>query len=228
MRTALLIISVIASLFFAVSFVLTFFAHGYIKGLAQDYVIDKTRTHAEPLVQIAEQALNARGIQLLLNEEQLQTARREIAAYRDDPRAYIAKLVAGDGRPAPAVAPGPNAPFKDQVLHWKVEIRKYFDDTLGRLLRDLRIFFGTNIVAAMLAHWFAWRARGHRSGQLLLLSGLLLASMAFGIYMYIDDMSYFRILMGFYMRWWYPALVAMLFLGMVIDFRKPLEAANAT
>jgi hypothetical protein len=52
--------------------------------------------------------------------------------------------------------------------------------------------------------------------------------MAFGIYMYIDDMSYFRILMGFYMRWWYPALVAMLFLGMVIDFRKPLEAANAT
>jgi hypothetical protein len=225
MRTALLIISVIASFFFAVSFVLTFFARDYMTRLAQDYVIDKTRKHVDPLVQIGEQAINARGIELLLNDEQLQIARREIAAYRDDSPAYIARLVAGDRNPAP---PKPAAGFLGEVLRWKVQIREYFDDTLSRLLRDLRIFFGTNVVAGTMAILIALRAKGNRSSQMLLLSGLLLASMAFGIYMYIDNLSYFRILMGSYMGWWYPAIVATLFLGMLVEFPKPDEAKAAT
>jgi hypothetical protein len=219
MRTALLLISGTTGLFFAVSFALTFFARDYIHRLAQDYVIEKTHKHSDPIVNAAEQAVNVPAIKLILNDEELDVVRAEIAKYREDPRAYIVKLVVGDGRKV--VAADKKAPLKERVLQWKQQIREYFDNTLDRLLRDLRIFFGSNLVAATLAFVLAWRGRPERLRILMVASCLLLICMGFGIYMYIDSLSYFRILMGSYMGWWYPVFVGLMFLGMMIGSRKP-------
>jgi len=217
MRTALLVISGLVAVFFAVAFSLTFFTRGHLIRLAEDYVIDRTRPHADKLVEVAEQAVKTPGANLVLGEEVLQATRRELAEYRDDPRAYIARLVAANDVPA-AADPGKDAPLKVKVLFWKDQIRSHFEKTLDQLLFDLRIFAGSNLVAALLAFGLAWRARPDRLRALLFVAGLLLASMAFTAYAYVDHMSYFKILMNSYMGWWYPALLALTFLGMVVEY----------
>jgi len=218
MRTALLIISGTAALFFAASFASTFFARDYITRLAQDFVIDKTRRYSDPLVEIAAQSVEAPGIKLIVNDEQVMVVRAEIAKYRDDPRGYIARLVAGDGQPAVAV--GPKAALAERVLGWKQSIREYFQQTLDRLIRDLRIFTGSNLVASVVAFAAAWWSRPGRRRGLMVVCGLLLASVAFSSYMYVDEFSYFKILFNSYMGWWYPVILAMTFLGLMVDYGR--------
>jgi len=223
MRTAILIISGTTGVFFAVSFALTFFARDYITRLAQDYVIDKTRHYSTPIVSAAEQAVNAPGIKRFFNNEQLNVARAEIAKYREDPRQYITKLVAGDGQP-PAVPIGPNAPVAEQVFGWKQKIRAYFQLTLDRLLRDLRIFTGSNFVASIIAFAAAWWSRPGRRRGLVTVCGLLLASVVFSSYMYVDEFSYFNILMNSYMGWWYPLILILTFFGLMIDYTEQFRS----
>jgi hypothetical protein len=168
------------------------------------------------------------GVKLVLDDEQIQTANREVAAYRNDPQGYIANLVAGN--PPAAAAPGPKAALKDKVLHWKGRVREYFDKTLDRLLRDLRIFFGSNLAAALAAFALAWGARADRLRGLLLVCGLLLASVAFSTYMYVDGLSYFKILFNSYMGWWYPVVLAVTFLGLLVEYgpgRRHASPASA-
>lgn len=224
MRTALLTVSGLAAVFFAASVLLTFLARNYLTGLARDFVIDRTQKYADAAVAVAEQALAAPGIRLVLDEETFQVARREVAAYRTDPRAYVADLVAAG--PPPAVPPGPNAAVLDRVLHWKARVRTHFDATLGRLLRDLRIFFGSNLAAAVAAFATAWWGRPDRRRGLLVVCGLLLASVAFSAYMYVDHFSYFKVLFNSYMGWWYPVVLAMTFLSLIIEHRRQSRAGS--
>src|SRR5687767_11694621 len=132
MRSALLFAGGLLAAFFALAFAATFFARGHITRLAEGYVIDRTQKHIDPLVRLTEEGLRVPGLKLAgRNAEAVETARQEVAEYRRDPRAYIARLVAEGGAPA-APDPGPGAPLKDQVLLWKGEIRAYFARTLDR------------------------------------------------------------------------------------------------
>jgi hypothetical protein len=227
MRVAILVLSVCIALFFAVSFGLTFFAKPYITRLAQDFIADKTQRVATPAVDHAEKALGVPRIKLVLDDKAIQTTQREIADYRRDPRAYIIRLMAAEQAPAPAVAPDQAVPLKERALHWKAQIREHFERTLDRLLLDLRIFSGSNLVAALLAAWCALRAREKRVHWLIGVAALLLASMAFGIYMYVDSFSYFRILMNIYIGWRYPVVLATTFLALYLVFgRRDLHAPS--
>jgi hypothetical protein len=215
MRAALLSLSVLFALVFTGSFAATFFARDSITRRAEDFVIERTKTYADPLVEIAEQGIQVPGLNRALDPRIIETVRREIAEYREDPRAYIAKLVAD--KQLPVADPGKNAALKDKLLFWKSEIRMYLEKTLNRLLLDLRIFFGSNLVAALLALVCAWRGRADRLPRLLLVCGLLLASVAFSAYMYVDSFSYFSILFNTYVGWWYPAILGITFLSLVVE-----------
>jgi hypothetical protein len=220
MRVAIVTVSACVALFFVTSLALTFLAKGYITGLAQDFVTVRTQRFAEPSVEVAEQALRAPGIKRVLDDEAIQTARQEIADYRRDPRAYIARLVAGERLPVPAVAPGQDGPLRERVLRWKVRIREHFEGTLDGLVWDLRIFSGSNLVAALIAAWCALRARERQLNWLLGVAGLLLASVAYGAYMYVDGFTYFRILFSTYLGWWYPVLLGITFLGLYLEYGR--------
>lgn len=217
MRTAVLAASAAAALFFGTSFVLTFFARDYLTGLAGDYLAERTQRYAEPFVQTAEEVLETPGVRKALGDERYRVFREEVDEYRRDPRAFIGRLVRPGGLP-PAAAH--NAPLKECVRAWKGKVRDYFGETLGRLLRDLRIFFGSNLVAALLAGGLAWRARGDRLKWLLVLSALLLAAVAYGAYMYVDGLSYFKVLIGAYVGWWYPAVLGITFLGLYLEYGR--------
>lgn len=220
MRVALLVVSGCVAIFFLASLVLTFFARGYITALAGDFVTVRTQRFADPAVELAEQALLAPGIKQLLDDEAIQTARREIADYRRDPQAYIGRLVAGERLQAPAAAQGPDAPLRERVLRWKVRIREYFERTLDRLVRDLRIFSGSNLVFALLAAGCALRCGERKVSWLLVVAGLLLASVAYSAYMYADSFTYFRILFSTYLGWWYPVLLGITFLGLYLEYGR--------
>lgn len=208
------------ALFFGTSLALTFFARGYLTGLAHDFLIDRTRRLSEPAVEAAALALQAPGIRKVLDDEAIQTARHEVDDYRQDPRAYVAKLVAGELPAVHAAAPGRDAPLRERVVRWKGRIREHFDRTLDRLLWDLRIFSGSNLAAALVAAWCALRARQGPVLWLLGVAGLLLASVAYGAYMYLDGFTYCRILFSTYVGWWYPALLGITFLGLYLEYGR--------
>jgi hypothetical protein len=226
MRAAILVVSLFVGLFFVVSLLLTFLSRGYITHLAQEFVTVRTQRLAEPAVEIAEQALRAPGIKQVLDDEDIQTTREEIADYRRDPRAYISRLVAGERMPVPAAAPGRDELLRERVLRWKVGIREHFERTMNRLVGDLRIFAGSNLAVALLAAWCALRARGRQVNWLLGVAALLLASVAYGAYMYVDGFTYFRILFSTYLGWWYPAVLAITFLGLYLEYGRDQSAAK--
>jgi hypothetical protein len=216
MRTALLVVSGLLAAVFAVAFLATFFAKGHITRLAEDYVIDKTREHADPLVEILEWGIRVPGLKVLARDAELvRTVEREVTEYRRDPRAYVANVVAADPGPRPA-RPDPGAPLTDQVLFWKAEIRAHFEKTMDGLLLDLRIFFGSNFAVALLTAACAYWSRGRLVFWLLPVAILLLASLGFSIYLYVDNFSFFHILTGTYIGWGYPKFLAAIFLVLLV------------
>jgi hypothetical protein len=61
---------------------------------------------------------------------------------------------------------------------------------------------------------------------LIVVCGLLLVSMAFGGYMYVDGLSYFKILFNSYLGWWYPVILATTFMGLMIDYGKSPQKSS--
>lgn len=225
MRTALLWVSGLAALVFAAAFLGTFLLRDYLTGLAQEFVIDRTRAYADQVVAAADRAVNVPGVQRFLKADQVDAARLEIAAYRADPRGYIAGLVAGN---SPAVTdPGPGAAVADQLLYWKAQVRGHFDRTMDRLMFDLRIFFGTNLAVALVTAACAWRARGRMFVWLVPAAVLLVVSLGFSAYMYVDGFTYFTILTNSYLGWGYPRLLGLVFLFLLLRFGRPLIGLTA-
>ena len=74
--------------------------------------------------------------------------------YRTSPRDYIAGLTV---RKLPAQVEGRfKNPLVGKITRWKQQIRAYFDKVLLRLIWDLRIFSGSNVVATL--PFAEWRA----------------------------------------------------------------------
>jgi len=220
MRAAIITISVCAAIFFATSIGLTFYAREYINGLAQDFAIERTRPIADAAVAGAEQMLREPALKPFLEHEAVGALRQEIADYRGDPQAYITRLVKGERHPVPEAAPGRLIPLREHVVLLKNHVRNYFDRTIDGLVRDVRIFSGSNLAAALLAAYLALWARGRRLKRLLSIAGLLLVSMTYGVFIYIDEFSYFRILFNLYLGWWYPALLVVLFVALYWDYEE--------
>ena len=188
MRTALLVLGALLAAAFAFAFGATFFARDRIIRLAEDYVIDRTREFADPLAELSENAMIAFQERAMgADMRGMRAARQELADYRRDPRAYIANLVVeGDG-PEPA-EPGLVATPKDQVLFWKAEVRAHFRETLDRLLLDVRIFTGSNLIAALSIVGLAIAGRRERLPRFLPAAGVMLLSVAFMTYVYVLTM----------------------------------------
>lgn len=111
-------------------------------------------------------------------------------------------------------------------MHWKEALRRHYDRVLGRLLRDLRIFAVSNLIAAALAIFLATRTGGD-AAQLVWISFLLFAGIAYCVYSYIDRFSFFKILFDLHLGWWYPVLIATTFLTLLFKFGRPRDSQPA-
>lgn len=133
----------------------TFVGRSYLERAARDFAVTKTLQYSAPVVDAAASALES-DLSRLLTEAQRSSAEREIASYRADPGRYIGDLAGSSKGAAPSFL---NKQIPVGFAGWKERIREHYERILARLLWDLRIFSGSNLVAALLALDFAMRGR---------------------------------------------------------------------
>lgn len=224
MRRILLVLNAAVAVVSLMFFLFTFVGHAHIQQLAREFVVLKTREHSEPAVKAVELALASELSKRYLDEGQRAVVRAEIAEFHSRPTDYIQRIASSDTPIKPKIGPHP---WTEKISLWKERIRVYYNSVIARLFTDLRIFAGTNIVAACLAFGFAWRSPVEPTWRLKLISGVLLAAVVFGSWMYVDSLSFFTILFNNYIGWSYPGLLVALFYQILIRIDEFTQAAKA-
>ena len=202
MRATIIFLNFFVVLFFGVFFAYTFVGKKHIESLARDYAISKTVAYVTPLVDSLAENFQKKTVQLLTPEKQKKQIQSQIDSFRRNPDSYLERLAKESSNSASqSKLLEKLAPFRSKAL---LHLNKKID----ALLRDLRIFSGSNFVAGFVALLFAFRSPPKVRALLVWLSFLMFVAVCFASYIYIDDFSFFRILSGGHMGWFYPFLLS--------------------
>lgn len=223
-QKCLFALNITVGVVFLVLFVLTFAIRQYIDDEARSFAQDKTEVYATPLVADAQDLLKHDLVQQVLPEDVIEAAHHETVAYQADPAGYVAALVHPNAQPGPVPA---GVPHGETILGWKHAVRDYYNRVLNGLFRDLRIFTGTNVVAAWLAAFLVWCPATRRKRVGVVLSIVLLVALAYNAWMYIDSAWFFRILFNAYLGWWYPVAIILTAVGLLRDWQTLSGQAEA-
>ena len=219
MRKLTLSLNAVVVLFFACFLAYTFFAKTHVEHLGRDFVTQKTIAYAGPTVEFAEESLDSPLVEKVLSGDQILALRAEIATFRDDPSVYIAKLT---GQETPDAIPLNANPFLSKISSLKSGIRSFYDDTLQSLIVDLRIFSVSNLLAGLLAFTLTLRSPASIRKSIVWFSLLMFGAVLYCSFIYVDGLSFFRILFRTHMGWWYPVLLCFVVASLYWDFgRRP-------
>lgn len=219
--------NLVVLLFFSGFFLATYTTPQFARDMARDYAVEKTADYAQPRIDELEIYLKTHAPSELHGANATKTLRDELLQFTEDPKAYVLALAdAGSAIPQPDASRSVTNVFKnftkDPITTFKQEARAYYFSTVAALIQDLRIFSGTNVIASLVALLVAYSARRKLLVPLLLISAVLLWSLTINIYGYIDSMTFFRILTHTHMGMFYPTIMAILTLYILI--RVFLEA----
>jgi hypothetical protein len=206
---------------FALFFIATFAMPKFVRNLARDYAVEKTVAYAQPKFEKLSAHLQSQAEKNQLRVEMPKALSDEIDQFTHDPKSYILALAdAETAVPEPdagrsltdVIGNFSNAP----VVTFQQEIRAYYFSTVAALLGDLRIFAGTNVIAALIGMLAAYYARRNLLVPLLLVSILLLMALFFCMVMYLRSMTFFSILTHRHYGMAYPFAVVVTSLYLVI------------
>jgi hypothetical protein len=215
MRNTTITLNSIIVVFFVGFLVYTFVARQHLDSLARNFVTEKTLHHSKPVVEAAEAALDSPLVRKLLSDDQAAAIRQELASYQNDPEAYITDLTRQRLREAPLAKANP---LIEKVASIKNKIRTFYDNTLNALIVDLRIFSISNLIAGAIALGLAYRSSSEIRQPIVWFSFLMFFSVIYCSYLYIDDLTFFRILFRTHMGWWYPALLCVVIVALYLDY----------
>lgn len=176
----------------------TFFAKQHLTNYARAFVSERTLAYSRPTVEWVEKGLESPLATKLISSEKKRAIEAELARYHRDPAEYIASVTSlEDG--------GSDSAEAGKLEQFKQKIRDYYQSTLEELVIDLRIFTGSNVVAGIVALvlLLGRPLRGVR--QVEVFSMFIFASVAISSWMYLDGLSFFRILFKWHLGWSYPA-----------------------
>lgn len=185
----------------------TFFAKNHLVEHTRAFVTEKTVSYSKPLVEFMESGLKAPLSQKLLPEVLRSEIEKEIAVYNYNPAEYVTSLTSekendfGEGK----------------VAKFKGKVHKHYQLILEDLIRDLRIFSGSNLVAGVCAMWLLLLNKFRFNGKVVAFSFVIFAAVAFSSYSYIEGVSFLRILLKSHLGWLYPAGIAVMIVGLVLD-----------
>ncbi|TWU19237.1 hypothetical protein [Allorhodopirellula heiligendammensis] len=217
MRKTTLALNLIVVAFFICFLAYTFVARQHLDSLARDFVTEKTLDYSKPVVDVADEALDSPLVKKLLSDDHETAIRREIADYQNDPSAYIADLTRQQLRDAPVA----NAnPLIEKVAAIKNEIRTFYDDTLNALIADLHIFSVSNLIAGLIAFGLSYRSSSDIRKPIVWFSFLMFVAVLYCSYLYVDDLTFFRILFRTHMGWWYAALLCVMIVALYLDYSR--------
>ena len=214
MRNTTLVLNSIVVVFFACFLAYTIVARQHLEVLAREFVTEKTLAYSRPTVEIADEAVDSLLVKSLLTDAQTDAIRKEIAEYRVNPVAYVADLT----RQNVPFVPMDNANrLVEKVALFKNKIRTFYASTLNALIFDLRIFSLCNLLASLVALVLAWRSSAQIRKPIVWFSFLTFVAVLYCSYMYVDGLSFFRILFRAHLGWWYAVFLcvvtAALYLG---------------
>jgi hypothetical protein len=223
-RCAAMGLNLLTTAFFAGFLAYTVVARSHLEGLARQFVTEKTLHYAEPMVALTEASLESKLGQAWLSESQSTAMRREIDEYHQNPAGYVADLtrqarIARDQEPP--------SPLAAKVASIKERIRTFYDDTLAALVADLRIFAASNLVAASLALSLAWMSRGSVRRSVVWFSLLLFVAVLYCSSMYVEDLTFFRILFRLHIGWGYPVVLAAVLVALFLEYGHLSRAASS-
>jgi hypothetical protein len=214
MRKTTLVLNSIIVVFFAGFLAYTLIARQHLTGLARGFVTEKTVVYSKPIVDVADDSLKLPFVQKLIPEDKTAAIRREIADYRNDPSAYISDLTRQKMRNLPVQ----NAnPLLAKVDAFKEKIREFYDDTLNALIKDLRIFSVSNLIAGLIAFVLAFRSHTKIRQPIVWFSFLMFVAVLYCSSLYVDDLTFFSILFRAHMGWWYPLFLCAMVVAMYLD-----------
>lgn len=200
------------SLFF---FAATFFAKGVLVSKAREFAFSQTRHHLQPVADEAERVLTNPILSKALPRKAKLAIERELADYRMDPDKWLLKMANDAGGHSSefdlAEIKNPVARKGFEMISRKFsDAREKFRLTFDHLLADLRIFWGTNFCALLLAAAFAKRLGNDESRKVMCIySVALLAGTAFSSLAYFGNKVewLWRILADRYIGWSYTGIL---------------------
>jgi hypothetical protein len=222
MRKTTLTLNSIVVVFFICFLAYTFVARQHLDSLARDFVTEKTLDYSTPIVKVADESIDSPLVKKFLSDDQATAIRGEIADYRNDPGAYNADLTRKQLRDDPPASPNP---LIEKVTAIKNNIRTFYDNTLNALIADLRIFSISNLIAGLIAFGLAYRSSSEIRKRIVWFSFLMFVAVLYCSYLYVDDLTFFRILFRTHMGWWYAALLCVMTVALYLDYGR---RANAT
>ncbi|MFH1301133.1 MAG: hypothetical protein ABIK07_08725 [Planctomycetota bacterium] len=217
MRQISLAINTIVAIFFVGFLTYTFVARQHLEGRARQFVTEKTIDYARPLVGVVEEAMVSPLVKRLLSDDQEAAILQQIALYKQEPSAYIADLTRQKKLPP---APQKWNPLLKQVRETKERIRKFYDETLAALILDLRIFAFSNLCAALIGFYLAYWSPRKNQQSIVGFSFLIFVSVLYCSYLYVDGLTFFRILFRAHLGWLYPLVLSVVLAGLVLSFRR--------
>ncbi len=176
----------------------TFFAKQHVINHARGFVSERTLAYSRPTVEWVEIGLESPLAGKLISPEKKQAIKVELARYHRDPAAYIASVTNHKDAASDADATG-------KVEQFKQKIRNYYQSTLDELVIDLRIFTGSNAVAGLVALVLILGRHFQSVRRVEVFSLFIFASVAISSCLYLDGLSFFRILFKWHLGWSYPA-----------------------
>ncbi len=190
-------------------FVATFFAQGFIVETAKSHALDATRSKLEPVVKFLENPKLA----IALPSAAEKRVAEELSEYRSNPDAWLLRVADGTKDRAKArfdfkEVRNPLARRVLDSIDAKVSgAREHFSRSYANLIRDLRIFTGTNAVAFTVAAWLLWVARTKTMRHWLgAWSVLLMVCTLAGAWMYVNQNWGWSVFFNDYYGWSYLAI----------------------
>ncbi len=207
----------IVAIFFVAFLAYTFVAREHLEGLARQFVTEKTINYARPMVDVVEKAIKSPLVHRLLTDDQVTAINQQINQFQKEPSAYIADLTRQKKLPP---LPQQLNPLLKQVSNTKDKIRKFYDNTLAALIVDLRIFSFSNLCAAIIAFYLTYLSSRKIQRSIVGFSFLIYVSVLYCSYLYIDGLTFFRILFRAHMGWSYPLFLCVVLAGVLVSFRR--------
>jgi hypothetical protein len=216
LRKVLIALHLVGAALSVALLVSTYSAKSIITSKAKGIEVAKTRGFADPVADNLRETLDRPVIGKLIPGNVRGHLEKELNDYEASAEEWLKRLAVGGVNRAkefdfPEIQ-NPLARKAIDALKGKVsDVKARLDVTYDNLIRDLRLFAITNIVAFMLAASLGLLARTPRSRHwLVAYSSIMLGSMVFSIAFYVGQNWIWNILRNDYLGWQYPAVVGAL------------------
>lgn len=206
MRITIMWLNAICAAFFVCLLGYSIFAKQHIEGLAREFVVDKTLEQSAKMVAVADKAVVSPMTMKLLTNEQKLAIQGELDDYHADPAGYVSDLVSNKLEAVEEDSGESENLFLKKVVSLKNRIRSHYKLTLNSLISDFRYLALTNLFAAGFGVVLAMRTIEARPPTLLF-SFILFLAVLYSSYLYVDSLSFFRILVGANVGQWYSLVM---------------------